>query len=100
MSSSPLVTLFLFLIATSLTGGIGYLIGQTKGRAEVGLFFGLLLGPLGWLAVLAGPDLRSKCPECYGPIPADALICMHCRHDLVEQRPAPRRKAKSRDYGY
>lgn len=39
---------------------IGAAIGQTKGRAGAGFFFGLLLGPIGWLIVAVGPDYSPK----------------------------------------
>lgn len=46
-----------------LCGLIGAAIGSTKGRSGAGFWFGLLLGPLGWLLVAVGPDLRKKVPE-------------------------------------
>ena len=57
---------------------IGAAIGQNKGRLGAGLFFGLLLGPIGWLIVAVGPDNRRKCPQCKGAVPEGASKCMHC----------------------
>jgi hypothetical protein len=39
---------------------VGYFLGQTKGRATAGLWLALLIGPIGWLAILLGPDYRNK----------------------------------------
>ena len=39
---------------------IGVLIGESKGRPGAGLFWGLLLGPLGWLLVGLGPNFKKK----------------------------------------
>jgi len=63
---------------------IGAAIGQKKGRAGAGFFFGLLLGPIGWLIVAVGPDITSgrMCPACKGKVPEGATKCMHCGSDL------------------
>jgi len=39
---------------------VGYFLGLTKGRATAGLWLSLLIGPIGWLAILLGPDYRNK----------------------------------------
>jgi 4-amino-4-deoxy-L-arabinose transferase-like glycosyltransferase len=41
---------------------IGAAIGQRKGRGGAGFFFGLILGPIGWIIIAVGPDLRQKVP--------------------------------------
>jgi hypothetical protein len=41
-------------------GVIGYFLGEAKGRPGQGAVLGLLLGPIGWLCVLLGPDYRKK----------------------------------------
>lgn len=61
---------------------IGAAIGQKKGRLGAGIFFGFLLGPIGWLVIAVGPDNRRKCPECKGVVPEGARKCMHCGTDL------------------
>lgn len=43
-----------------LFGAIGMLIGAKKGRALAGLVFSMLLGPIGWLLIFLGPDVRER----------------------------------------
>ncbi len=64
---------------------IGAALGQRKNRAGAGFFFGLLLGPIGWLIVAVGPDYTPGrvCSACKGKVPFDATKCMHCGSDLV-----------------
>jgi len=57
---------------------IGAAIGQQKGRVAAGLIFGLPLGPLDWLLVAVGPNLKPKCPHCGGVIMEGATKCKHC----------------------
>lgn len=83
---------FIFIMAAiGISGVIGYLIGQTRGRAGEGIGLSLVLGPIGWLLVLCGPDLRLKCPWCKGALPdAEASRCMHCGQPIeaVKEQPA------------
>lgn len=69
---------------------VGAAVGQRKGRAGAGFFFGLLLGPIGWLIVALGPDLAPArlCSACKGKVPDGATKCMHCGSDLAAE-PAP-----------
>jgi hypothetical protein len=62
---------------------IGALIGKYKGRADSGVLWSALLGPIGWIVVALMEDLRPKCPHCRGVIPAGARKCMHCGENLV-----------------
>ena len=70
------------LLATIVFGAIGALIGQRKGRPLAGLWWGLLLGPIGWLLVYLGPDLNQPkavtCPFCGGALPVNQAKCNHC----------------------
>src|SRR4051812_44153716 len=63
-------------------GMIGAAIGQMKGRVGAGLFFGLLLGPLGWLLIAAGArgdaGKTKPCPFCAEQIQTAAVVCKHC----------------------
>jgi hypothetical protein len=77
-----------YLICWLLSAVVGALIGQSKGRPTAGAFWGLLLGPLGWLVVVSVPDERAKCPECLGFVPDGARKCQHCSSPL-EQVEAP-----------
>lgn len=71
------------LLSWALIGAlVGTAVGQRKGRAGAGALFGLLLGPIGWLVVAVGPDLRAKCPDCGGTVPRGVRKCMHCGSEL------------------
>jgi len=62
-------------------GLIGGAIGSRKGRTGAGFLFGILLGPIGWIVILLGPDLGPqpiKCQECKGPLEPGATRCRHC----------------------
>lgn len=75
----------------AISGVIGGLLGHAlKDRPNAGVLLGLLLGPIGWLAVFALKDNLRKCPSCLGRVENDATTCRHCRADLP---PAPE-KAK------
>ena len=63
--------------------GIGYAIGKSKGRPMAGAVWGALLGVIGWIVILIGPDYGRKCPECRGRIPDDARRCLHCGYQIV-----------------
>ena len=54
-----------FLIASTIGGGIGYVIGSSKGRGAAGFWLGFVLGVVGWIIVgLMGntveEDIRRK----------------------------------------
>ena len=61
---------------------IGLLIGKNKERGCEGFFFGLLLGPLGWIITLLLSDDRPRCPECLGVVNDYAKKCKNCGADL------------------
>jgi hypothetical protein len=66
-------------------------IGERKGRRLAGFLFGALLGPVGWVVVLLGPDLKAqqeatrlrKCPYCAELVQPDAKVCKHCGRDIA-----------------
>ncbi len=72
-------------------GLVGWVIGERKGRAEAGFLFGALLGPIGWLIVAVGPDVKAaeeatrmrKCPFCAELVQPDAKVCKHCGRDIA-----------------
>jgi len=60
----------LFIILQLLSGLvisslIGLAIGQTRGRSDVGFLLGFLLGPIGWLIILVGPNPKKEMEEKY-----------------------------------
>lgn len=71
-----------YLIVWTFFALVGALIGQSKGRTTAGVIFGLLVGPIGWLIVAIGPNLKPKCPECGGVIVAGARKCKNCGSTL------------------
>ena len=79
MEGIACIGLVLFVMLNPL---IGALIGQSKNRVIAGAFFGFLLGPIGWLIVALGPNLKRKCPHCAEPISSKARVCKHCGRDL------------------
>lgn len=89
-----------FLILGLIVSGIiGTMIGDKAQKGTEGFFFGLLLGPVGWIiiAVLAAGDSEGKvqheleqgskvaCPACYSAIDWRATICPHCRTEIPKK---------------
>lgn len=72
-------------------GLIGYLLGRLRGVPGWGAVGSILLGPIGWLAILASSDQRLKCPDCKGAVPEGARKCMHCGSTLWTPPAAPGR---------
>lgn len=84
-----MTTDWIWVVAFCISMLIGGLIGQAaRGRAGEGALLGIL-GPLGWLLIVAFADHRARCPECRGVVPAGARRCMHCNTDLPETAAAP-----------
>ena len=75
-----LTTVFIYLGSALV---IGTLVGQAKGRAVAGMIWGLVLGPLGWVLVALGPNLKPKCSHCKGVIIPGATKCKNCGSDLL-----------------
>ena len=82
-----LIALVLYVIFFGL---IGVVVGQRKGRAFAGFVFGALLGPIGWLIVALGPDIKAsqeaarlrKCPFCAELVQPEAKVCKHCGRNI------------------
>lgn len=85
-------------------GGIGRWIGRGKGHARAGWWLGVLLGPIGWIAVgLTSPssDVQAEqavrnstaveaalnsdtraCPWCAETIKTAARLCRYCNREI------------------
>ncbi len=62
---------------------VGILIGLRKKQVVSGAVWSLLLGPIGWIIVLALPNRGRKCPFCGGALASeDAVKCVHCGSDI------------------
>jgi hypothetical protein len=72
-----------FLIFWGTSAVVGAIIGATQGRPTAGAFWGLFLGPLGWLMIEVAPDSRPECPECRGFTIVGARKCLHCGSALT-----------------
>lgn len=67
-------------------GAIGVLIGRRRGRPVAGLFWAMLLGPIGWLLMFLLPSASASatagkstpCPHCGGALPLLQPQCNHC----------------------
>ena len=71
--------LIYWIVINALIGGA---IGARKKRVGAGIIFGILLGPIGWILVAAGPNMGPKCPECGGDVVTGARKCKNCGSDL------------------
>jgi RNA polymerase subunit RPABC4/transcription elongation factor Spt4 len=62
---------------------VGYAIGSAKGRTTAGLLWGALVGPIGWLVVAVGPNMKPKCSSCGGVVVKGAQKCLHCGSTML-----------------
>jgi len=60
---------------------LGYSIGEKREAADVGVFLGFFLGPIGLLAT-ACLDNRPICPNCGGRLNGTPKVCQHCKNRL------------------
>jgi hypothetical protein len=77
-----------FIIIWFLCGVAAAVIGSRKGAGCSGFFLGLLFGPFGIIIALAMKGDRIRCPLCKELIHKKAVICPHCRSNLLETIPA------------
>lgn len=84
----PMTAETLFWFWVILGALVGAAIGQKKTRVGAGIFFGLILGPMGWLIVAVGRG-RSACVFLLAvPIPL-LLTLAGCRKAPPPSPPAP-----------
>ncbi|HUP21317.1 MAG TPA: hypothetical protein VNB06_00075 [Thermoanaerobaculia bacterium] len=76
--------IFLYLAVWALWGIVGFAIGKRKHRPEAGFWWGLFLGPIGWLIVGLGPNMGPRCDECGGLVVPGSRRCRHCGAELLE----------------
>jgi len=71
---------FVIIVFWLLVGPlVGYAIGNTRGRAGLGVFLGLFLGPIGWLITFVlEPADTHKCPHCGKAMSPGYKICGAC----------------------
>jgi hypothetical protein len=77
----------IYLLCWLISPVVGAIIGNALGRPGAGAIWGLLLGPLGWLLMVAVPHMRPKCPECGGVVVSGVRRCKNCGSELSAQKP-------------
>jgi len=78
--------LFFAIFWALIFGAIGYSIGNRKGAGSDGLFWGVLLGPIGLLIAVLLRGNRLACPSCKEPVHPEATKCPHCAADIVRPK--------------
>ena len=80
---------YLIILWAVIGGIVGSMIGGRKNRYGDGLVLGVLLGPVGWLIAALMDDHRPRCPSCRSVVDPLAVVCAHCRRQLVRSGPPP-----------
>jgi hypothetical protein len=70
-----------FLWTTSFL--ISVWIGLKKGEALAMGFLALVFGPLAIPVAILSRGHKLPCPYCATKIPAKAIYCKHCHHEVV-----------------
>lgn len=61
---------------------LGYIIGRSRGRGDLGAFIGILFGPLVIIFAFLIPQ-KPKCPYCFEFINEEATKCPYCRSEII-----------------
>jgi len=79
---------WLAVVAFSLFALVGLQIATANGRGPgVGVLIGLILGPIGWVILIATGGTRcSRCGEAVNPI---AKVCPHCGREFSSSKTPP-----------
>lgn len=82
------LSIFIYFIFWAIVcGAIGGLIDASRNNVGNGIFWGAVLGPVGWVLVLF-LDKRSKCPACQSPVPDKAMRCGQCGFEFRALKPS------------
>lgn len=77
----------LLMIYAAITLAVALALGIWKGRIVAAIVWSALLGPIGWVIVALGPDLKpitaEPCPHCGGAVPVNQRDCKHCGNKVV-----------------
>ena len=69
----------LVLVGWTISGIVGAVVGNMKGRPVLGVILGLLLPLVGCVfLLLITDDVRPKCPDCGNPIEKSDGSCLYC----------------------
>ncbi|MFA5803709.1 MAG: hypothetical protein WC879_03605 [Melioribacteraceae bacterium] len=63
------------------------IISSKKGEGCLAVITGFFFGPLALIFAIVGTGNKIKCPFCQELIEKKALICPHCRSDLLKDNP-------------
>jgi hypothetical protein len=76
-----------WLIYGAITLAVAIALGIWKGRIVAAIVWSAVLGPIGWIIVALGPNLRpitsAPCPHCGGVVPVHQRECKHCKGGVV-----------------
>jgi hypothetical protein len=75
------------VVALAVQTSVGCYLGSVKGYAQIGAVLGFLLGPIGWVLVLGGPDLIRRRADAERDRKLDFLLRHH--GVIVRDEPVP-----------
>lgn len=80
------LTIGVYLIYSTITLGVALAIGIWKGRVLAALLWSGFLGPIGWIIVALGPNMKTAlavdCPHCGKTLPVNQVECNHCANKV------------------